>query len=273
MAAAALAWAGRLRRIVRRAPGQPSGRSSGRRAPRGRGLPRRKVVLRAAVGVPVVLAALGAGGWWTSTTSVFSAHRIQVTGASHLSRAEVLRAAGVNGATNVMWTPTSTIASSLEASPWVASATVTRDLPSTLRIRITERTPASAVLVGSTWFLVAGDGTVLGPARGRSHLPALPNADRLTVGERAGALAVPAAVAGSMEPWLRKRVTAVIPADDGTVQLALADGARVLFGPASDLQAKDQALVGILRWAAQRGTHLGTIDVRSPVAPAAVPIA
>ena len=224
------------------------------------------------IATPFLASAVGAGGAWATTTSIFHAHRIEVTGAVHLTRAEVLRAAGVSGSTNVVWTAPARVAASLESNPWIASATVTRDLPSTLRIRVTERTPASAVLVGSTWFLLAGDGIVLGPARGRSHLPALPTTDRLTVGDRAAALAVPAAVAGSMDSWLRRRVAAVIPGTDGTVELALASGARVLFGTPSEVRAKDQALVGVLSWAAARGTRLGTIDVRSPIAPAAVPL-
>lgn len=238
-----------------------------------RGLRKRALALRAAVALPIAVAALGIGGWWVTTSSIFRAHRVVVVGSSHLARAEVLRAGGVDGSTNVMWTAPSAIESSLESNPWIASAAVTRDLPSTLRIRITERTPASTVMIGSTWFLVAGDGTVLGPARGRPHLPVLPTTESVIVGARSRALAAPAAVAGSMDPWLRARVAYVTPAHDGSIQFALDDGARVLFGPPTEVEAKDEALMGILRWAAHRGAHLATIDVTSPIAPSAVPVA
>ncbi|MFL5799958.1 MAG: cell division protein FtsQ/DivIB [Actinomycetota bacterium] len=231
------------------------------------------LALRVALALPVATAALGSGGWWVTTSSIFRAHRVEVVGSSHLARAEVLRAGGVDPSTNVLWTAPETIESSLEANPWIASAVVTRDLPSTLRIRISERTPASTVMVGSTWFLMARDGTVLGPARARPHLPALPTTNSITVGERSRALVAPAAVAGSMDPWLLARVATVTRGDDGSMQLSLDDGARVLFGPPTEVQAKDQALAGILRWAARSGSHLATIDVRSPIAPSAVPLA
>jgi cell division protein FtsQ len=211
-----------------------------------------------------------AGGWWATHSSIFGAHDIGVTGESHLSRSDVLRAAGIGGSTNVLWANTAAIAAAVESNPWVASASVTRSLPSTIRIEVTERRPASTVIVGATWFLVAADGTVLGPAQHRPHLPVLPTVAAVTVGDRSRTFVVPAAVAGGMSPWLRSQVATISPGTGGLVQLGLADGVQVLFGPATDLQAKAQALVGILAWANDRHTQLATIDVRSPLAPAAI---
>jgi hypothetical protein len=73
-----------------------------------------------------------------------------------------------------------------------------------------------------------------------------------------------------MSPWLRSRVVTVSPGPDGAVQLGLNDGVHVLFGSATEVRAKNQAIAGILEWARVRHTHLATIDVRSPVAPDAV---
>jgi cell division protein FtsQ len=241
----------------------------GRHGQAGRG--KGSTVFRVAAAVPLAVASLGLGGWMVTNSSIFAAHRIQVAGAVHLTRAEILRVAGVGHSTNVLWANPSAIEASLQADPWIERAAVTRDLPSTLRIEVTERSAASTVLVGSTWFLVATDGTVLGPAHRRPHLPGLPNSASLTVGGRSGALAIPAEVAARMPPWLRARVATVSSASDGTMQLGLDNGVRVLFGPPTDVAAKNEALAGILRWAARRGTHLATIDVRSPIAPAATP--
>ena len=227
---------------------------------------------RAALIAPAAVGALALGAWWATHSSIFDARHVRVVGESHLSRADIVRVAGVVRGTNVLWADTAAIEAAVESDPWVASATVTRSLPSTLRIAVTERRPASTVAVGSTWFLVAADGTILGPTRHRPGLPLLPNAESVTVGDRPAALAPAASVAGGMSPWLRSRVATVSPGEDGAVQLGLRGGVRVLFGPPTDVVAKAQALAGILRWANDRHDPLATIDVRSPVAPAAVPL-
>jgi cell division protein FtsQ len=220
----------------------------------------------------VAAGALLLGGWWGTHSSIFDARHIRVTGRAHLSRTEVLRAATIGRSTNVLWASPAAIEAAVESNPWVASATVTRSLPSTIRIDLTERRPASTVVVGSTWFLVAGDGTILAPARHRPNLPVLPATGAVTVGAPSPALALPASVAGGMSRWLRSRVATVSPGADGSVQLGLDDGVRVLFGPATEIAAKSQAVVGILDWARQRHSTLSTIDVRSPDAPDAVPL-
>jgi cell division protein FtsQ len=214
---------------------------------------------------------IAAGGWWATHSAIFSPRHVQVSGAAHLSRAQVLRAAGITADTNLLWTDPAAVERSLESDPWVSDATVTRSLPSTLRISVTERRPASTVVVGSTWFLVATDGTVLAPAKGRPRLPVLPQVQAVTVGGRSPALTESARIAGGLGPQLRSRVATVGPGLDGALQIGLDDGVRVVFGPPTDLEAKSQALAAILQWAHDRHDRLATIDVRSPIAPSAVP--
>ena len=54
------------------------------------------------VGVVAGLVAL-AGAWWITTSPVFAARHVEVTGASHLTRADVLRVAGVGPGSNLFW--------------------------------------------------------------------------------------------------------------------------------------------------------------------------
>lgn len=56
------------------------------------------------------------------------------------------------------------IAARLEADPWVAAATVRREIPGKLRIAIRERRPAALARVDGRTSLVADDGSVIGPA-------------------------------------------------------------------------------------------------------------
>ncbi len=242
-----------------------SGSSTSRTADRPGGLPARRRVSRW-LSVPLGVAVLGAGAWGVATSPLFRARTIEVAGASHFDRAQVLRLAGVAPGTNVLWLHTGDLERRLEANRWIASATVRRSLPSSLRITVTERTPAAEVKVGTRWALVAADGTVLDRVVADPGLPAL----AASVGDRR-ALAGSAAVVGAMTPWLRAKVGSVVPAPDGTVVLELSSGIRVLFGAPTDVDVKDQALAGILRWALDTDSAVGYVDLRAPLAPAVGP--
>jgi len=216
---------------------------------------------------PVAGIALAATAWLVANGSMFDARHIEVTGTSHVERGEVLRLTGLRPSTNVLWLDLARVAASVESDPWIASADVSRSLPGTVRIEIHERTPAATMQVGSTWLLVATDGTVLQRVRSRPSLPVLPGPGRVTIGTRIPHLAGAAAVAGGMSPWLRHRVRTVSPIEDGALQGELPDGAVVLFGQPTEIDAKDQALAGILQWASDRGARLDRVDLRSPLAP------
>ena len=103
-------------------------------------------------------------GWLLTNSPVFAARHIEISGQSHLSRSTLLRLAAVHERTNLFWFHGDVVERRLEANPWVAEATVSRSLPSTLRIEIRERKPVALVMEGEDFLLVAADGTVLAPA-------------------------------------------------------------------------------------------------------------
>lgn len=59
----------------------------------------------------------------------------------------------------------------LEKYPFVKSASVSRMLPSGIRVDIVERVPAAVVQLKAGEFLVDGDGTILASARGEKSFP------------------------------------------------------------------------------------------------------
>jgi hypothetical protein len=229
----------------------------------------RSEILKRWVGAPLTAAGLAAAGIIVTASPLFRATTIQVTGNHHVPQTSIIREAGLSRSTNVFWFHARPAQELLQRDPWVASATVSRKLPSTIRIRVTERRPASKVRVGSTWLLVAGDGTVLGPATPKVKLPILPSVDSLRVGRKSATLAIPARVAGDLDPWLRGRVRTLLPRPNGHLVLELAGGTHVLFGPPKALGAKERALAGILRWASHEGPRLAFVDLRAPSAPVA----
>lgn len=212
------------------------------------------------------LALVGGVAWWATNSSLFDLRSVSVEGTVHLSRAEVLRLAGLDGGTNVLWTQPGAVERRLERHPWILEARVTRALPSSMSIAVRERVPV-AVLGGPTPLLVAGDGTVLGPARGRWALPALREQD-LAVGPGGRVPPSPAlAVVRALPPELRARVGGVSVRDGRFVSLTLRDGEEVVLGAPEELEEKVASLQAVLSWVRREGVRARRVDVRVPSAP------
>jgi cell division protein FtsQ len=116
-----------------------------------------------AVPVLVLLAGTVVGGRyghrWLTHTPQLGARTLEVSGNSHATRDEVLAAAHLAPGTNVLAVDLERAGRQIERLPWVARATVTRQLPDTLRVAVEERTPAALVAVGGL-YLASADGTL-----------------------------------------------------------------------------------------------------------------
>ena len=119
----------------------------------------------------LLLAGLGTAAWAVRSFLQHDPHfriessaSIEATGATELSRAELVRVFGSDIGRNIFFVPLAQREAALEAEPWVKHATVMRLLPSTLRVAITERTPVAFVRIGRDIQLVDEEGVVLGMA-------------------------------------------------------------------------------------------------------------
>ena len=99
------------------------------------------------------------GHRWLTHTPRLGARTLEVTGNAHCLRDEVLTAARLTLGSNVLAVDLERAARQIERLPWVARATVTRQLPDTLRVAIEERSPAALVAVGGL-YLASADGTL-----------------------------------------------------------------------------------------------------------------
>jgi len=220
-----------------------------------------------AVGLIVV----GLLAWWVTHSAIFDARRISVDGNRRLSAARVLRIGGVSEGTNVMWFSPGRIERRLTADPWILSAHVSRTLPSTISISVTERVPVAVVQGGRSYF-VAGDGTILGPARGRPGLPTIGiSGPTILAGARPAAALGPLRAIAALPAGLRDQVRKTYLAQ-GLLTLELRSGVRAIYGDAREAEAKGEALAAVLRWAGRSGISLAYVDVRAPVSPAAGPV-
>jgi cell division protein FtsQ len=198
-------------------------------------------------------------------TPAFRARHIDVEGERRLTTPLVLRIAGVDADTNVFHLDLGAVEAALRSSPWISDAVVERDLPSTIRIRITEREPVARVTIDGLVRTVAGDGTVL-PAGRSAGLPEV----RAAAGALdEGAWSSGARALAAMTPSLRARVDAVIVAIDGSLTVQVEAGVTVAYGPPGATEAQAAALHAILVWAAKSDVSLASIDLTVPDAPTA----
>lgn len=88
---------------------------------------------------------------------------IALTGEHHVSREEVLAAAGVTGTTSLLFLDLDAAREHLRTNPWIADATLLKLYPDRLQIDIKEREAFALWQQAGRLSVVAGDGTVLEP--------------------------------------------------------------------------------------------------------------
>lgn len=105
------------------------------------------------------LVSLGLLAAWTAMICLpaFEVAEARVAGAEHLSRFDVLRAAGVGSHSNLLALNVGKVEQKLLLHPWVAQALVERTLPNKVHITIVERQPELVALVeGRFYYLDKG---------------------------------------------------------------------------------------------------------------------
>jgi cell division protein FtsQ len=220
----------------------------------------------------VVLLMVGLAAWLVGNSALFAARNIRVLGNVRLTSHDAQHLAGVSIGDSLLRLDTEASVRSLERSPWVARASMGRSFPSTLVIRIEERTAAAWLRDREGPVLLAADGTVL--ERPRERPTDVPFVGRwgtaLTRGQRIDAPAV-LRVAATLPPELVPRIRSVT-VEDGQLQLSVGGGGLVRYGEATALEAKHRALASVLDWARERRVVFSTIDLRIPGTPALEPL-
>lgn len=265
----------RTRELQRAAPPPPeTGKMNERIADRRRAVredERRRTVaglvaLGGGLAVAVVAAAL-------LLSPLVGVRRVEVRGARETEPAEIVAVSGVRKGESFLRVGTRRAARSVETLPWVEKAQVTRALPGTVRIRVTERRAVAVGAVGEEAALVDAGGRVL------RVLP--PGAPRPPLAVISGS--VPLAAPGSAwrDPGARETLAAAtdlpgallgrateIRLVAGRLTAILEGGTEVVFGSAADLERKGKVALAVLAEAESRHVRPGKVDVTSPTAPA-----
>ncbi|MGO9862016.1 MAG: FtsQ-type POTRA domain-containing protein [Terriglobales bacterium] len=142
------------------------------------------------MGALVILALVGAAGaglydygkhsW---RFRIDSSDQIEVTGAEHVSRAQIMETMGGDIGRNIFFVPLSQRQQQLEQIPWVESASVMRFVPNRLRIEVHERTPVAFVRIGPHLSLIDAGGMLMEMTPGSKRKYSFPAIAGMNAGE------------------------------------------------------------------------------------------
>jgi cell division protein FtsQ len=147
---------------------------------------------------------------------------------------EALRALlAIEPGTNILACDLAALSERVAAHPWVAQATVTRNLPDTLEVAVVEHTPA-AIVLAERFYLVDGEGRPFKPVEQgeRGTLPIITGIERAQLAEQREAAV--AQIAGALElihlyaAKQRPRLGELHLGDDGSITLYTAEAGTAL---------------------------------------------
>ena len=183
--------------------------------------------------------------WVLLGSSWLVVDKVVVTGESRLSAAQVVSAVDVRLGTPLARVDTGAVAARVRALGPVASVSVSRGWPGTLKVTVVEREPVVAVGSGKAWSLYDGTGTRLGTA---TSLPkGLARLDVAHPGPGDAPTRAALTVLQGLPKPLRALVVTVRAPSVEQVTLVLGDRRVVVWGGTSDGRAKAAALTALLK--------------------------
>lgn len=183
---------------------------------------------------------------------------VSVEGNSHVSRPELLAAAGVTQQSSLLLLDVDRARAGLKAIPWVADASVRKLYPDRLLIAVAERQPFALWQSGGRVSVIAADGTVLGPLE-HPAFAGLP----LVVGAGAAATARDLLPLLDRYPQLREQVRAAIRVAERRWNLRLKNGLDVKL-PETNLEQALQLLATLDADKRLLSRDILSVDLRLP---------
>ena len=119
-------------------------------------------LLKLLSGVLIVIGASGAVAWgahrYALTTPRFAVKNIELHGNRKKTDTEIVKLAALKPGTNIFAVDTEKAERALLEDPWIREVKVTRELPSTLRVELSEREAGAVAAIGDKLYLVTRAG-------------------------------------------------------------------------------------------------------------------
>ena len=204
----------------------------------------------------VLLALVGAGAGLVLATPLLGVERIHVDGAVLVTPEEARLAAGVDTGTPLVRVDLDAVSRRVEALPPVQDAIVTRSWPRALTIRIVERSAVAVAPVPGGYVVIDAGGV---PFDSLSTAPAdLPRVKLAAPGPDDPTTRAALTVLAALNDQLRGLLATLVAEAPTRVRLELRDGRTVIWGDATENEAKARVATAFL---ARPGT---VIDVSVP---------
>jgi len=210
-------------------------------------------------------------GYVLFRSPLFAVQRLEVTGTRLLQPDQIRALAGINLGENIFQVDLSQAKQRISLLPMVKTVTVSRVLPSTVRIEVTERTPLVLLQEGNVFAELDADGYYLGPGTvTAAGLPILTGiqASLPAPGQKVTATGLPAVlgfVAG-LPPALLPRLSEIHVAGDGSLVLYTLYGVPVMAGDTAAPAQKGALLLAMLQQL-DKGKAIAYIDIASVNSP------
>jgi cell division protein FtsQ len=188
----------------------------------------------------------------------FKISALSISGLQRLTKPEVLAVGGVTERTSLLFLNVDTVRRKLEASPWVAQATVRKLYPGQLEILVVEREAFAVWQRDGKLWVVAEDGAVLGPW-GERAMPVLP----LVVGEGAAARARGFLAILDRYPQLKSELRASVLVAERRWNLRFKSGLDVRL-PEQDVEQALETLLALDRDKKILSRDITSVDLRLP---------
>jgi cell division protein FtsQ len=204
-------------------------------------------------GVVLVLAITAAVLYWTPAVSV---RELRVRGTAVVTEREVRDAAAVRPGTPLLQVDVAGLRSRVAQIAPIRSVDITRRPPSTLEIRVTERTAVAVVEnPGGRWLL---DGTGVAYLPAPVDNPGLVLVKLATPNPTDATTRAALAVLAALTRELREPLAALVAEAPARIRLELTDGRTVVWGDSSENDAKARVAAVML------GKPGRVIDVSAP---------
>jgi cell division protein FtsQ len=226
------------------------------------------------VGTGLVLVALMAIGALFSTrlvgARVLAVDRVVFHGNRRLSEADLDALKGSVRGQSLLLVDLQQFKASVLASPWVASVTVRRMLPSTLDVSIVEREPMAIARLGHQLYLVDGDGVIMaqyGPQHAEFDLPIVDGmggagAKAASIDPVRARLVSRFLTSLAARPELRKSVSQVDVSRDGNVAVLLDGDSTLLYLGDDQFVDRLRTYLEIRTTLVERKPDVDSVDLR-----------
>lgn len=202
-------------------------------------------------------------------SSLFKIRKVKISGSKHVANKRVLELARIESKANLLKLNTEEITKNLQVEPWVKEATIIKQYPDTLEIRLVERRPFCLVETKAGLFVVDEDRFVLekrSSAEGNFPLIKELRVSSFPIGKKVYSAPLSNAILclRSLDKDIYGRVNFVLAASVEKLTLITKDGIEILYGKTENAEKKNIIIKNFL---ASDGQNIIFIDVRIPSNP------